>query len=179
MKKSSIIKTCVAIIVIVTISILVVLLRFKPAPTPIPTFNFLSGRSPIAQIGSVQIHLKETCYYYSFEADFGDVIADANSEFSGLDYDTHYGIYNPSSNDPERTYYLHQKNPKIQVIVRVLKNLKWEAPPPLNVSGHFMPNPPEPVLRNGWVTVEVIQREKENKFIVWLKRIGMKLRVLK
>ncbi len=176
MKKSTIKKIFPAIIVILVILILTAILQTRPAQVPIPEFKFLKGRTLNAQFANNDLYEKDTYYYYSFEADYNDVIADANSEFSGLHYNT---IGYPTANVSERMYSLSQKNPSNEILVRIFKNLKCEVSLAMNISGHNIPSQPVHTNRYGWITVEVTQIEKKNKYIVLLKKLGIKLKVLK
>ena len=175
MKKSYGIKICAAVLILVVCLIIFAFLLPKPAPIPEPTFKFLSGRTLTAKAKTNQLTKRETHYLYSFEADFGDVVADANSELSIWDF-YKSSIDEEGTDITEIQRRLPGKKPIDNIVVRLIKNQK------MNISS----NPKNSVYKTsvpyvyskqeGWVSVVVIQRQKKNWLIYHFNKILDKLR---
>ena len=173
MKKSTVVKTCCCIIVIAFIVILFAIILPKPGPAPIPIFDFLSGRTLIAKVETNQPTKREIQFLYSFEADFSNVVADANSELSILDF------YNSSIDEEtdisEIQRSLPGQKPTERIVVRLIKNQKMKINPttknPNNAPVQYIYEE-----KDGWVSVVIIQRQKKNWLICNFNKLLDKLR---
>ncbi len=166
MKKSSIIIISAAASLILIIIFVVGTLRYRPEP--VPTFKFLSGRTLTTQIEDDPSIISRTRFVYSFEADFDDFVADANSELTALDY----SIISGSDPDyPNVEYYLRGKKPIIGISVNILKNIKMNVFSTPKNSDYKTSTQYVYGWQNGWVTVEIEQRKQRNRIIVELKKL--------
>jgi hypothetical protein len=159
MKKSSIKKIVIITLTVVILLVIVVLLRSQPQQAPVPAFKFLSGRMLIAREEKNKSGINETLFVYSFEADFNNIVAVANSELSALGYIN--SIHN--ANLPSIKYYLHGKKPIELSSVYIIKN-------------HIINAQYERHSRDGWVTVEIEQTKQKNRLIIIFKNFLSKFR---
>jgi hypothetical protein len=159
MKRLNIIKISAIAVTMVILLVIVVLLRSQPQQAPVPAFKFLSGRMLIAREEKNKSGINETLFVYSFEADFNNIVAVANSELSALGYIN--SIHN--ANPPSIKYYLHGKKPIELSSVYIIKN-------------HIINAQYERHSRDGWVTVEIEQDRQQNRFIVMIKQLLNKFR---
>ena len=87
MKKSSVKKTCSAIIVIIAVSILILVLQARSAS--ISYFEFLEHPKPFVKNIEHKrgtLTTKETQFYYAFETDYNDFYARASLELTKLNF---------------------------------------------------------------------------------------------
>jgi len=155
MKRSLMIKSCV---VAVILGILLVLLAFpRRNSQPIPSFQFLSGRGPAIRLES---HFGErwhddTRFVYTFQADYNDVCADANSELLALGYViTKLPVQVPRY----REYMRRNKAPIDLDKVLILDKTKFAVYSTPKGSKYSSPDRHTIHYRDGWVTVEIMQQ---------------------
>lgn len=173
MKRSLMIKSCV---VAVILGILLVLLAFpRRNSQPIPSFQFLSGRGPAIRLES---HFGErwhddTRFVYTFQADYNDVCADANSELLALGYViTKLPVQVPRY----REYMRRNKAPIDLDKVLILDKTKFAVYSTPKGSKYSSPDRHTIHYRDGWVTVEIMQQRppsglqgKWRIFKAWLR----------
>ncbi len=173
MKKSSIIKICAAIIVIVVLILFIVLLS-KPASVQVATFKFLNGRTPVAQIEVKLDGYRISRFAYSFEGDYDDIIADANSELSDLGYicSSNIDSYYPSVRyDMPGTQASIMAEP-----VQIIKDNILSIQPSRKGSNYLFPDQYISLNKAGWITVIIVRSKKPNTLIVVFKKLLNKFR---
>ena len=159
MKKSSIIKISAAAVLILIILFIIGTLRYRP--TPAPTFKFLSGRGSYIRIDSLKPKLRETRFIYSFEADYNDIVADANSELPALGYSE--GSNSLKIYGEPVSFGLRGNKPMDEISVIIIPNQKMNLFSTPEDSDYKTPAEYVWSWKNGWVSVEI----RENKEVSW------------
>ncbi len=162
MKKLSIRKKVAIAAALVILLVIVVLLRSQPRQAIVPAFKFLSGREPIAQIEMNHPIYREIRFVYSFEADFDDMITDANSELSNLGY---FVIPNLNGDFTKVVYRLSGKKINDEIVVSIVRNQKMDISPPPKNFKYETPVSYIYLEKEGWVSIVIIQKENKNWFI--------------
>jgi hypothetical protein len=172
MKKSTIKIICAAVIIVAAILFLVVL--FQSIPASIPKYKFLNGRTPVAQIEVKLDGYRISRFAYSFEGDFSDIIADANSELSELGYICSSSIdsYIPSVRyDMPGTQASMMAEP-----VQIIKDNILSIQPSRKGSNLVFPDQYISLNKAGWITVIIVQSKKQNWLINKMNLLRDKLR---
>jgi hypothetical protein len=172
MKKSSIKKIVVIALTILILLVIVILLKSQPQQETVPAFKFLSGRGTFIRIEDDKSIIKKTRFVYSFETDFDSFLADVNSELLPLGYRQIPPV--PQSYVLE--YILSGGKPMEVISVYITKNHKMNVYSTPKSSDYQTPTRYEYSWKDGWVSVEVIQRQKQNWLIAIAKSAYRKLR---
>jgi hypothetical protein len=176
MKRSKIIKISSIAVTLVILLVIVVLLRSQPQQTPVPAFKFLSGRAPTARIEVKKYSYRLSRFGYSFEADFNDIAADANSELSALGYvnNTHIDSYYPSVK-----YFIPGTQASImENSIQIVKNCTLRFISPRDGDNLIFPDQYVSLGKDGWVIVEIVQSKKQSWFVANMNYFFNKLRGL-
>lgn len=160
MKKSSIIKISAAAVLIFIIIFVVGTLRYSH--TSAPKFNFLNGQNSFIRIEELRSRIKETRFIYSLEADFNDIVADANSELTALGYLNNSTLM---MSPPQILYYLSGKKPGDSITIRILDKHKMNVYVTPKGSDYTTPTRYEYSWENGWISIEVTKSKQMNRFM--------------
>jgi hypothetical protein len=164
MKKSVIIKISAVVIAIAVLLALVGLMR-RPTLPSVPSFQFLSGRNQGVHAGGDTAN-RQKRYVHSFEADFNDVCADAHSELTALGY---VETTSPGHKPGTREYMLRGQLPGEFVAVKILDNNRLTIYSTPEHSGFLTQDVYAYHYREGFVIVDVTQRQYQLKPIYQLK----------
>ena len=172
MKKSSIKKICDSLIVIIFLSIIAFTLRPKPAKAP--AYKFLGGRTPDAQIEVKYGAFEISRFAYSFEGDFNDIIAIADSELSELGYICRSNIvdFYPSS----VKYYIPGTQASLmENSVQIVKDNTLLIHPARKGSNLIFPDQYISLGKAGWIKIVIVQSKKQNWLIYNIHKLMNKL----
>ena len=164
MKKTSFTKIFAAVFVVAVILNIAALL--KRSIETVPHFKFLDGSAALIKVGEEIRSTSNNKYIFyacSFEADFNDIYAKADSELSGLGFNLSDYTNNSFG---KREYEWRQPDTDESVIV--LENLKLEVFTDAENSGKLKS---DSKVRDGWITVIVMKNQKENWLIYKLRQL--------
>ena len=137
------------------------------------TFNFLDGRELYVRVDKKKTNLREIRYVYSFEADYSSFASQVNSELPALGYQVI--PIESMSNFHKIRYVLLETKHNNEITVQIHKDVKAikysQRENDLLNCDKYAYNSEE-----GWISVEIIQRTKHNRFIVIIKYFFNKLR---
>jgi hypothetical protein len=142
----------------------------------VPEFEFLKDKGSFIKIDlSDQSMTKEIRFVYSFEADYNDIVADANLELSALGYK---GNFSQPKEAFYRscTYFLRGEKPGASISVEFIdKNelIAYETP---KNSEYPSPDRYEYHIRDGWVSVQITLKSKKNRFMYKITSLLDKLK---
>ena len=170
MKKSPVKSFLVYVVVVgIFLTMIGLILNYSRQKPSMPSFSFLNGRKPAAQIKDNDKQQYMTMDIYSFEAEFDDVFPEVNKELLALGFvdktPSESGLWN-------RDYFL-VKGPYERIRVSIYTRHKLSVYSTPESSDYLSPEKHEFHIRDGWVSVSVSVEAVKWRFRLydWIRRI--------